>query len=55
MRQFEESHPQFFHGYHHARAVVDLPVIPREAFGRTRMAPGWFYLASEATRTFGHR
>jgi len=30
MRQFEESHPQFFHDYHHARAVVDFPVIPRE-------------------------
>ena len=38
MRQFEASHPQFYADYHNARALVDLPVIPRARRQASRQA-----------------
>ncbi len=38
MRQFEATHPQFYANYHNARALVDLPVIPRARRQASRQA-----------------
>jgi hypothetical protein len=38
MRQFEATHPKFYANYHHARALVDLPVIPRARRQASRRA-----------------
>ena len=36
--QFESTHPKFYANYHHARALVDLPVIPRAKREASRQA-----------------
>jgi cob(I)alamin adenosyltransferase len=38
MRQFEATHPRFYADYHNARALVDLPVIPRARRQASRQA-----------------
>jgi len=38
MRQFEATHPQFYTDYHNARALVDLPTIPRAKREASRKA-----------------